>query len=309
MSLKIKKVFHYIPAEKVKLSEHYASYGLSESDMRIYTRFYGIDMIPVAQESMYHMLLAVSKPLLENIDKERIKYVIAARTAPIIFTWGNSIVRELVRGLELEKTIPFTIGMNKCVSTIRAFEVSEILLRTCEPGSLVLIVTGESVFTEQNRVLPNITVTGDGAAAALVSLDDGVDHELISISKEIIGEYAEGVWMSKEKVSEFGGIFNLSMNKVISEALNMANLTYENIKWIYPHNVSTACWRGFSKYANIPLDKIYLKNVPMSAHCFNSDLLLNLSTSIQEGSIKKGDYYLMATVGVGAMFGAAVFRY
>jgi len=62
-------------------------------------------------------------------------------------------------------------------------------------------------------------------------------------------------------------------------------------------------------YYHFDLNQIYLENIPLFSHCFNSDLLINLSDVINKNYLKAGDYYIMATVGVGASFGAALFQH
>lgn len=310
MSISIKAISQYIPNSSIDLASDYSKFGLSDGDARVYSRFYGLKRIPYTDQSIAKLMLNVSKPLLQGVDLQKVKYLIAPRTAPVVSPCGISLARDLAIQLGLSEATAFAIGMNKCVSTLRAFEVAYQLLLDEPDDALALIVTGESVFTEQNRVLPNITITADGSAACLVSLSgEHSEHQLSSMSMDIIGEYAEGVWMPREKVSEFGKIFNESMAEVINNALEEAKINLSQIKVILPHNVNIPCWRGFAKHADIPIEKIYLKNIPANSHCFNSDLLMNLVSAIDDGTIQPGDYYVMATVGVGAMFGAAVFRY
>jgi 3-oxoacyl-[acyl-carrier-protein] synthase III len=211
--------------------------------------------------------------------------------------------------LKLEHAVSFVTSMNKCVSTLRALQMAQQLLQASHAGAMVLLVTGETVFTVQNRILPNIAITAESAASALLSLSDHLPHQLISISYAVMGEYAGGAWMSLEQVGRFGAIFEATMLKVIKEALHKAGINFDQMVLLLPHNVNIPCWRGFAKYAQIPLEKIYLNNIAKTSHCFNSDLLINLVAATKEKYLKPGDYYVMATVGVGAMFGAAVFRY
>jgi 3-oxoacyl-[acyl-carrier-protein] synthase-3 len=308
MSLAIAAVEHFIPETYVTIEEQYTNYGLTAAETKVFTRFYGINKIPASAMSMQEMLVKVARPLLKNIDVKKIQFVIIARTAPVTTPIGKTLNHSVCAELGLSHTLNFTLAMNKCVSTLRAFEVAEKLLATTK-DSYALLLTGETVFTLHNRVLPNITVAGDAAAACLLTSDSGKNHHLHSLATEIHGQYAKGSWMPIAQVREFGGIFNESMQSVIEGAMAKAGINWQQLKLILPHNVNLPCWRGFAKYSGIPLSKIYLNNVANSSHCFNSDLLINLSTALQQKALEKGDYYLMATVGVGAMFGAAVFQY
>jgi 3-oxoacyl-[acyl-carrier-protein] synthase-3 len=166
------------------------------------------------------------------------------------------------------------------------------------------------VFTEQHRVLPNITIAGDAAVAMLISRNHSEStHRLVAISKKIYGEYAKGMWMTLEKVSEFGKQFEPGFAKVIHDVLKKADLTLADIKLVLPNNTNIPCWRNLAKYLQIPFDKVYLKNIPRTAHCFNADNFINVATAIEQGELQRGDYYLLLTIGVGAVFGAAVLQY
>ena len=190
---------------------------------------------------------------------------------------------------------------------MRAFEVSRHLLKHANQDAMALIVTGESVFTNQNRIIPNISITGDGAAAALVTLN-GHGHKLISSSTLTLGKYAEGMWMDHTTLAEFGQLFESTMLKVAVKTLEKANLRWQDIALILPHNVNVSCWKGFAHYAKLPIEKIYLENIAETSHCFNADLLVNCDSALKKQRLKKGDYYMMATVAVGAVFGVNVFQ-
>lgn len=311
MRLSIHQIEYFIPDSFVKISDNYHEFGLSNKEMRVYNKFYGINSIPVSSFSMQEMLLKVTSPIMLNVDKEKVLYVIMVRTAPVVAPFNISLVKGVAEKLGIINAMYFTIGMNKCVSILRAFEVAEKLLRYGDKDKYALIISGETIFTEENRVLPNITIGGDAATAILVGLGNKhvLPNTLLALNMQIYGKYSKGSWMAMDEVAEFGQIFNKSMSKVIQGVLLKANINYDQVKLILPHNVNVACWRGFCKFEGIPFSKVFLDNISQTAHCFNSDLLINLATAIKTKRLRSGDYYVMATVGVGAMFGAAIFQY
>lgn len=69
--------------------------------------------------------------------------------------------------------------------------------------------------------------------------------------------------------------------------LNDQNLDLSKISLILPHNVNISSWRQLSKSLDIPIQKIYLKNVSKYGHCFCADPFLNLESVIEEGILKK----------------------
>ncbi len=306
MSINVIGVNYYLPQRIKRLNQTYQDYGLSANQMHIYTRFYGLDAIRFADISMQAMLVKVASPLVTTVNQDKIRYLISPRTTPVVSPFALSLVRNTANSLQLTNAIPMAISMNKCASVLRTFELVKCLLQHDE---YALMIIAESVFTEQNRVLPNITITSDAAAAVLINKNEQANNKLIALKITINGKYAKGVWMPIEEVAEFGKLFNQTMLRVMKAALQQSNLTFSQIKLIFPHNVNVQCWRTFANYAGILAKKIFLDNIAITAHCFNADPLINLATAIDNKLLTKGDYYMMATVGVGAVFGVAIFQY
>nr|WP_236663471.1 3-oxoacyl-[acyl-carrier-protein] synthase III C-terminal domain-containing protein [Aeromonas jandaei] len=85
-----------------------------------------------------------------------------------------------------------------------------------------------------------------------------------------------------------------------------AVLEWEQIRWIFPHNVNLISWRNAAAKLNVPLSKIYLDKLPELGHCFGADIFINWRFASQ--TLQPGDHIMVATVGLGAVFGAAVFQ-
>lgn len=312
MYLSLKSVTSYVPPTIKKLSEHYATFGVSYKEAQVFNRFYGVNNIPVSEESSLDLMLKAAKPLVENLtysQKKLIKYIIVPRTTASLDLFGISSVQQLTQRLSLTHAVAFSTGINKCASLLRSFELSQLLLKNEKKGSMVLIAVGEPIFTNETRHLPSISISGDGSGAALVTLSKNAEHQLVGAHMITLGEYAEGSWMSPQKVSEFGKLFEPVMFETAEKALEKSNLSWSDIRLILPHNVNIPCWKGFARFAKLPLEKFYLKNVGRTSHCFNADWLINWTSMMEENCIQKGDYYMMATVAVGAVFGAGIFKY
>ncbi len=314
MYLSLQSVISYVPQTIKKLSEHYEAFGVSAKEAQIFNRFYGVDAIPVSDDSSLELMLKAAQPLLDKLtssQKKLIKYIIVPRTSASLDLFGVSSVQQLTHRLSLTHATAFSTGMNKCASLLRSFEISHHLLKEEKPGAMILIVVGEPIFTNESRHLPSISISGDGSGAVLVVLDNEKtsDHHLIASHMITLGEYAEGSWMSPQKVSSFGKLFEPVMLQTAERALEKARLNWDDIRLVLPHNVNIPCWKGFARFAQLPLEKFYLKNIPRTSHCFNADWLINWTSMMEENCIQKGDYYMMATVAVGAVFGAGIFQY
>ncbi len=45
---------------------------------------------------------------------------------------------------------------------------------------------------------------------------------------------------------------------------------------VLPHNVNRYSWSTTARLLGLPLDRIYLENVPKTGHCFCADPFINL---------------------------------
>ena len=73
---------------------------------------------------------------------------------------------------------------------------------------------------------------------------------------------------------------------------------------------STGCrGRGSPDIIGLPLERVFLDNVPVTGHCFCADPFINYRTALDLGRLRPGDHYLIAAVGLGATFSAMVFEH
>ncbi|MFA6409435.1 MAG: 3-oxoacyl-[acyl-carrier-protein] synthase III C-terminal domain-containing protein [Gammaproteobacteria bacterium] len=302
---------YFVPSTCYDLETSAELFGLDVRTAKVYTKFYGLKNIPVASASglaLSDMLEKSIYPLVDLVPREKISYLIHTHTTPSIAKFFDSTVRRIGNKMGLKNAEAFAVTMNKCVSTIKAMEILDVILDD-EEEKHALIIAGDMVFNNAGyRIMPNITVTADAAASVLVSNKSG-HSRLIATSVNTYGKYARGVWMDLADVSQFGSTFNHCMAVVIDEVCSKAHITSKQIKIILPHNVNIQCWRSFASYYPYPLGNIYLKNIPRYAHCYNSDLLINLKSVLDEKLLLPGDCFVMAMVAVGASFGAALYQY
>jgi 3-oxoacyl-[acyl-carrier-protein] synthase-3 len=87
------------------------------------------------------------------------------------------------------------------------------------------------------------------------------------------------------------------------------HLTLDDISLIFPHNVNRITWVHLCKHLGIPVDRVFLENIPNIGHNFCADTFLNYRTARDLGRLRDGDRYIMAVVGLGGTFSAMVFEH
>lgn len=300
----------FIPDRYRPIEEVGEQLGIHKNHIKVYRKMYGLEKIPTASDMpLQHFIKQPIEQLIQKnkLPKEDIKYLIHCHTAKVISPFFTSIIRNVRNDLALTNATAFGISVNNCASTITSLELLQHVLQHDET-SKAIIVAGDYAFTPILQMIPNTSILGDASSAILVSRK-GNHHKLLSISTQIEGKYAKGVWLSSQEANEFETSYAQMLSSIIHKAIHKAGLTQDKIKIIIPHNVNLPSWKRVANYLKIPIDKIYLKNVKHYSHCFGADIFINLVSIVKEHILQKGDYYIMATVGLGAVFAAAVFQF
>nr|WP_230416257.1 3-oxoacyl-[acyl-carrier-protein] synthase III C-terminal domain-containing protein [Micromonospora tarapacensis] len=114
--------------------------------------------------------------------------------------------------------------------------------------------------------------------------------------------------MSGELRHRYHRIYVPTLAAVIRDALDDAGRCLDDVSLVLPHNVNRFSWNTAAKELGLPIDRIYLENVPKLAHCFCADPFLNLATARAEGAVRPGDTLLLVSAGQSGTFCAVVVR-
>jgi 3-oxoacyl-[acyl-carrier-protein] synthase-3 len=309
--LHLNHVSYFVPSTTLKLEDATEKYGISRAQAKVFSRIYGLEYIPIAHNmSVFELLKQPVMDVLDNaiVARKQIRLFIHAHTAQVIAPFGCSLVQQLKRELGLQNALTFGVSMNNCASTLMAFEMANYLLTDLEPDAKALILTGERAFTHTVQVIPNTSITGDAAAVAIVG-KSGRHDKMLALSLHTAGKFAKGIWLTPEESILFEKQYAPLLANTIKKAITKAGITIHDVKVILPHNVNIPSWSNVAKLLEFPLEKIYLNNIRKYAHCFGADILINYGTARRDNLLMKGGYYVMATVGLGATFAAAVFQH
>lgn len=309
--INIEHASYYVPDHFIDLNQVPELYGLSKNELKVFTRLYGLERIPAAVGMSLQALLC--KPIEQlmrekSINPNHIKVLIYAHTSKVVTPFSQSAIKYIKNYFHFDHALTFGTTINNCASTITALEMAACLLETMDADAKALIITGELTFTEVQKVIPKISILGDAAAVMLLG-NSGSSHRLLATEMEIDGASADGIWMTPEQNKQYERDYAPKFSAVIKRALAKANIDISELSFIFPHNVNLPSWNKVVTYLNTTTDKIYLRNVKRYSHCFGADIVINLVDAKKENLIKPGDYYLMATVGLGSVYAAAVFQY
>ncbi|NNM58234.1 MAG: hypothetical protein HKM04_00245 [Legionellales bacterium] len=309
--LSIERSAYFVPDTRFVVQTDLARFNINAAQAKVFTKIYGLNQIPYAKDISVTDLIekSVSKLFVDGtVRKQDIKFIIHAHTAKVITRFGQSVIREVKSRLGLLSATAFGTSLNNCASTLNAFEMAAMLLTCQDKTAKAIIVTGEMAFTPTVQVIPNTSITGDAAAAVVVSLNDH-NNKLLALEINTYGKYSRGIWLSEEESKDFEKRYVPLLGETINKVVEKTGLSLSDIKMILPHNVNLISWAKLAKHIDYPLANIYLENISKYGHCFGADILINFTDVQSRQLLNKGDYYLMVTVGLGATFAAAVFKY
>jgi len=309
--LSIENAAYYVPNNFQSIEDASSWFGITPLQAKIYKRVFGLNTFPVADKLFAEDL--VKKTLYNllsdgSVNFDSIKLIIHAHTGQVLCPFGESVINNIRNEFYMNDALYIGTSLNNCTSIFDAFEIAEILLCDYEKDAKALVIVGEVTFTQALRLVPNVSVTGDAAAAVIVKKHSN-HNQLLAMTVSCHGEFSKGLWLDHEDQLKFESSFQMMMKNVIDETLNKVGVTLQELSLILPHNVNMRFWRQFSRDFNISPNKIFTGNILKYAHCFGADAIINFVDAKNNGHLKKGDYFLMFTAGLGSTLGAALFQY
>jgi len=299
-----------VPDERPSLFSLSDRYGMSRPELMVFHRIYGLDRVPVWRDSINELISSAVRGLLADADvnPERVKWLIHTHTGNQVSRVGEPLLYSVRRRLGLKNARTIGMTANNCATTISAIQLIERLLAGADPDDRAVLVTGDLAFTPIMQIVPQSSVTGD-AAVACVFGREGPGHKLLASRVDVYGRHARCQWQLEDERAEEQAEYPGRLARTMALTLQEAGLTWQDVRYVLPHNVNVYSWRDVAKRAGIPLELVYLDQLPRLAHCFGADIFLNWQLADQERRFAAGDYLLLATAGLGAVFAASVLQY
>jgi 3-oxoacyl-[acyl-carrier-protein] synthase-3 len=303
-------VASYLPERRVPIEEVTDRLGLSRIQTRMFRRYH--ELAEIRQDpgrSLLDLLLAATAALPElRRTAPRVRYVLHARSFPVVVPYPENPVDDLRRRLGLSHALAFTVTQHACASGLLALDVAGRLLAG-DPRSdaLALVLAGEKTFTPEAQLVPETTLFSEGASACLVAAD-GPRDRLLAYAVHQRGEFDEE--LDGDPI-QYQREYQDSLAAALLAAVARAGLRLDGIALILPHNVNALVWRRLCRRLGHPVERVVLENVPTAGHVFCADAFLNYQTARARGLLRPGDRYLVAAAGAGrgAVFSAMVFEH
>jgi 3-oxoacyl-[acyl-carrier-protein] synthase III len=303
----IKDMASFVPSTRISIEEYCARIPLPANQVQVLRRYHGIRQIAVSGSLGYFDLMYEPvRQVIGRNDISKVKYLIHVCVSPA-WPFVHSAMARLKEETGLLDAQCFSIGIHECASTIEAFHVASLLLQGEDEDKEALVVVSDWEV-RPNRNLPHLPVCGDGGAAILFSRSPG-DHRYLGGETTANVAFASGIWRDAKEDIEYQKKFFSMVEANIQLTLDRARLKLQDIRLVVPLNSSTTSLWMLAKHFGLSPDVFFTKNIGETAHIFGADVIINLERALQEGDLKKGDYYLMFLIGASGAFGSAAFQY
>jgi 3-oxoacyl-[acyl-carrier-protein] synthase-3 len=300
----------WLPEEAIGIADLREHLGLTPAQVKVLTRVHGLREVRMSSHAtLREGLLTVGAQALDALaDLERVRYVLHAHTLTDVAPSTVNVVHEVCDALGVGHATAFSVTQQNCASGLLALDVAgKLLAADGDEDAVALLLMGEKPFTPLAQLLPNTSVMGEAAVACLLRRG-GARDQLAAYHSRTRGQYSAGLELAGDSRMEFEREYADTLAVVIATAVAQADLTLDEVSIILPHNVNRSSWIRVARILGLDHDRLLLSNIPTLGHCYCADPFLNLVTAIEQRRLDRGDHYIMAVVGLGATFTAAVFR-
>lgn len=321
----IKGLGRYIP-EKVYDNAYFES--IVDTNDEWITRRTGIKERHIAADNEYTTDLATeaAKAAVENagIAPEDIDLILVATVTPDYYTPCCACVVQHTIGAIKAAAFDFNAA---CSSFITGLVTAEQFIKAGTYKNILLICADALSKATDYSDRSTCVLFGDAAGAAVLSADEGaggmlayelgadgsgamnitslaIRNDAEELEKRIAGR-KETIWMAGQAVMKFAV---KAMADSTNRVLEKAGLTYDDIKYVIPHQANYRIVESAIKRMGIDDSKVIL-NLEKYGNTSSSCIPSTLTEAVAEGKIVRGDKIVVVGFGGGLTWGAAVFEY
>ena len=257
-----------------------------------------------------------------NIDALDIDLIIVATCTPDMFTPATACIVQ--KNIGAKNAFAFDLSA-ACSGFIYGINVAKSMMKqnNIKKSLVIGAETLSKALDWKDR--STCVLFGDGAGAAVLSLDEGegiidiicnskgAKWENLTIgAKDIDNPYVDEVITLNSYLQMNGGeIFKfatVTMVKLIKEILKQNNLTLDDIDYIVPHQANERIIQFAAKKLDISMDKFYI-NIHEYGNTSAASIPIAISEIEEKSLLKKGDKIIAVGFGAGLTSGACLIEW
>ena len=206
-----------------------------------------------------------------------------------------------------------------CTGFLYALSVADSMLRSGN-ASKALVIGAETfsrILDWEDRA--TCVLFGDGAGALVLNAEesesgilstklhaDGRHNDLLFVDGGPSTTGTVGKLRMKGREVFRHAVVNLA--EVMSEVLESAGLSSDDVDWVVPHQANARILDATARKLGLPAEKVVV-TVDRHANTSAASVPLAFDTAVKDGRIKRGDVIVLEAMGGGFTWGAAALRY
>ena len=216
-----------------------------------------------------------------------------------------------------------------CTGWIYGMTIAEGLMQTGVAETTLVIGAEKMSAIVDWKDRSTCVLFGDGAGAVVLKRNEGHSNAgILSAFMRSDGTLAELLWRPSggAKVPYSAAVLDdrssfvrmagrevfkhavRSMSEACDRALDGAKLRGDDIDLLIPHQANVRIIEATAKYANIPMDKVYV-NVDRYGNTSSASIPIALDEAVESGRVKRGTTALLVAFGAGFTWGSLVIRF
>jgi 3-oxoacyl-[acyl-carrier-protein] synthase-3 len=306
----LEAVATFLPGPRRSVADLGSELDLTPTQVKVFQRYYRFAEVRRDPDaSLLDLLDGAVANLHELRGREHhVRYVLHARSFGVVEPYPVNPLHELCRRRGLGHATAFTVTHQACASALMALDIAgRLLAADPDPEALALVLAGEKAFTTETRIVPETSIFGEGASAALVS-HDGPRDRVLSYATWPRGEFDDAAGVPDES---FQAEYTTSLAAAVEAAVARAGITIDEVRRILPHNVNAVAWQRVCRRLGYPVERVVLDTLPLTGHVYCADAFFNHAHAVANGLLHPGDRYVLAAAGAarGATFSAMVLEH
>jgi 3-oxoacyl-[acyl-carrier-protein] synthase-3 len=301
---------YYLPPEPLSVDQLSEQVGFADGKREFYRDIQGLETVYWGRgETPFQMAYKAAKNLLDTyqVDPLSIDALIIYHTFFVISLEPRTLIGELQEKLGLRRAIGFAASGQHCASFVGALRLGKDMITTGSANRVLLVGT-DSFLGSLNREMEGMSLQSEGSSAALLEAG-ATKNRIAGLADHIDGSFFRGIaWDDRDK-QRFNLIYCLCWKRLVEGLVKRLGLTMDDISLIVPHNINRPSWMQVLHHLRYPAHKFFDANIPRCGHVCSSDLVINLTDAAAQGRLRKDDYVLLLTAGMGAGWGAIALQH
>lgn len=304
MNIYVNHFAYKLGSETFSLEESEAKKRLLASVEDFKTAGFKNHKVATASENSYDLAVGAVEQIRSNLNS--ITSIIYATCLPLNGNIGSMSEFEKTKDVKHLMDYPAShlqadfnledaavIGLNQqaCTSMLGSLRLARALLLAEPSMENILCVTADR-FPEGAIYEQAYNLISDGAACCVVSKKPE-GYKILATHAITNGALAQA------SDNETVGCYFSYTHRLLTEIMESANLTFDELDWVVPQNTNVNAWTVLSSILGINREKVYFDSISEVGHIISSDNVVNLLELEKNRTVKSGDTLLLLMAGFG----------